>query len=135
MKKIIAAGALAATAIIPFGPAAADAPTERTEVFEFQEPDPCNPDVIQTTTLRFEVKLHGHRNVNVMIGNFTAETDTGYFGSGRGTVVQAKNHFTETQTALVRNAEGDRYKVNFHVTGTPNGIAVEKSNIRCVTNR
>lgn len=135
MKKIIAAAAIAATATIPFSPAAADAPTEFTDTSTFQEPDPCNPGVTQTTTLTFDVKVHDHRNVIVWIVDFTAETDTGYFGSGRETIVMAENHFADTQTAIVSNADGDRYKVNFHINGTPNGIATEKFNIRCVVDR
>jgi hypothetical protein len=49
--------------------------------------------------------------------------------------VIAENHFADTQTAIVSNADGDRYKVNFHINGTPNGIATERFSIRCVVDR
>lgn len=113
-------------------PASADAPSQFTDSSTFQEPDPCNPEVVQTTTLTFDVTVHDHRNVIVWVVDFSAETDTGYVGSGRDTIVMAANHFADTQTAIVRNEAGDRYKVNFHVTGTPNGIATERFDIRCV---
>lgn len=135
MKKIIAAAAIAATAAIPHTQAAADKPNEFTDTSVFQEPDPCNPEIIQTTTLTFDVKVHDHSNVIVWIVDFTAETDTGYVGSGRQAIVMAEKHFTDTQTAIATNAEGDRYKVNFHVNGTPNGIAAERFDIRCVVSR
>ncbi len=131
LRLLAAAGIL--TGIGALGaPAAADAPEEFTDVSVFQEPDPCNPDVLQTTTLTFDVDVHDHRNNTVLVVDFTAETDTGYSGTGRDTIVMAENHFTDTQTAIVSNEEGDRYKVNFHINGTPNGIAVERFSIRCV---
>jgi hypothetical protein len=116
-------------------PASADPPGEFTDGASFQEPDPCNPEVTMTTTLTFHVKVHNHRNVMVYVADFTAETDTGYVGSGRQTGVEGANHFADTQTAIVSNADGDRYKVNFHITGTPNGIAVDRFSIRCVGGR
>lgn len=133
-RAIASAGVLAAV-LFHAAPAAADAPGGFTATSTFQEPDPCQPDVVQTTTLTFDVEVHDHPNVIVWVVDFTAATDTGYVGSGRETIVRAADHFADTQTAIVRNAEGDRYKVNFHVTGTPLGIAVERFDIRCVVDR
>lgn len=131
-RTLASVGILAAAVAIGGGPAAADAPDGFTATSVFQEPDPCDPDVVQTTTLSFDVDVHDHRNVIVWVVEFTAETDTGYVGSGRETIVRAANHFTDTQTAIVSNADGDRYKVNFHINGTPNGIAGERFDIRCL---
>ena len=134
MNKTLLAAATAFAAIIAIGsPAAADAPTEFTDQTSFQEPDPCDPDTIQTTTLTFDAREHDHGNVTVLIVGFTAETDTGYFGTGRNTIVRGAKHFSDTQTAIATNADGDRYKVNFHVNGTPNGIEIEQLNIRCLS--
>lgn len=116
-------------------PAAADPPSGFNDVFVFQEPDPCNPDVIQATTLTFDVTVHNHPNTIVWVVDFTAEKNTGYFGTGRDTIVMAENHFADTQTAIVSNGDGDRYKVNFHINGTPNGMATERFSIRCVVDK
>jgi hypothetical protein len=122
------------TTIFAFGtPAVADAPSEVTEVQVFEEPDPCNPDgPMMTTTLTFHVKEHSHKNNNVFVADFTATTDNGYEGSGHYTAVEAANHFSFTQNAMVTNADGDRYKVSVHINGTPNGIAVDRFSIRCI---
>ena len=134
MKKTLLAAATTVAAVTALGsPAAADAPTAFTDQFSFQEPDPCDPDTIQTTTLTFDAREHDHGNVTVLVVGFTAETDTGYFGTGRNTIVSGANHFSDTQTAIVTNADGDRYKVDFHVNGTPNGIATEQVKVRCLS--
>lgn len=134
-RKIIPLAAIFMTFLVFAAPAAAGPPRQFTDVVSLQEPDPCNPDVIQTTTLTADIKVHEHQNVFVTIVDFTVETDTGYFGWGRQTVVdgdEPTNHLALTLTAIASNAEGDRYKVNQHVTVTPNGVANDRSDIRCL---
>lgn len=133
--RAIASAALLAAVVVHGAPVAADAPGGFTATSVFQEPDPCQPDVLQTTTLHFDVDVHDHENVIVWVVEFTAQTDTGYVGFGRETIVRGAKHFVDTQTAIVSNAAGDRYKVNFHINGTPNGIAAERFDIRCVVDR
>lgn len=135
MKTQLFALAGVIIAVLAFGtPANADKPGGFTEEVSFFEPDPCNGGEMETT-LTLDVQVHDHRNVTVLVVDLTAVTDNGYSGSGRQAIVMAENHFAETLTAMATNADGDRYKVNVHVNGTPNGIATDRFSIRCVVDR
>jgi len=135
MKRILTIVGVIAASLALGVPAAADAPAEFTDVDVFQEPDPCDPDVLMTTTLTFDVRVHEHRSGFVATASFTATTDTGYSGSGQGHnifIINPEVHFSDVLTAMVTNADGDRYKVNAIIVGNPNGVAADIFNIRCI---
>jgi hypothetical protein len=131
-RKLLALAAIFATVSAFGSPAAADAPIEEYASNSFIEPDPCNLESDMETTLTFHVKIHDHKNVNVVVVDFTASTDNGYEGSGHFTEVGGANHFSFTQNAMVTNADGDRYKVSVHASGNPHGIVVDRFSIRCI---
>lgn len=132
MKNKLLALAGIPGAVLAFGiPAAADAPSGFTDAFEFQEPDPCNPEVIQTTEITRHVRVHEHGNNVVWTSELAVETDSGYIGSGRQTTVVGTRRVVDSLTATVRNPEGDSYQVNVHITETPSGIVAETFNVRC----
>jgi hypothetical protein len=116
-------------------PVHADQPQRFPDSVEFEEPNPCNPEEMQTTTLTLDVAQHWtHPHTTVINIEVAAETDTGFSGRGHQTVVIGPRTYNETLQLIATNTDtGQRYKVNLHLTMLDGTFVVSNFELVCLT--
>lgn len=136
MTKWRAASALLATLflVLPAGSAAADAPTEVTFTFEFDDVDPCTG---QIHSVSFEITAYQHHHDGRFVehAKTTITTSpTGYVGGGTHTLQINEQNLVFRSNDMLANDMLDRIRVRIVVVLdlATDSVRVEEHDFTCV---
>ena len=115
MRKVLSAVAIAAVLLSVGGPASADPPAELSAEVTFVDVNPCSG-LDHEVTLRFDVRLHRHRENLVVTIRRSGSTSDGFeMIAGAGNVVENRNVFHETFVDQWRSPDGAKFAVHGQV--------------------
>jgi len=128
--------ALALLSVVALGfaaPAAADAPTE-ISIFEvFPDVNPCTGNAM-TVAFVGTAFVHEHGSREVVHAERTITTSDGFVGRGTDTFVNNGQVFKYTQTDIMSNDSGDRFRARVVVVGdvSTDTLRVERFALTCL---
>ena len=128
--------ALALLSVVALGfaaPAAADAPTEISILEVFPDVNPCTGNAM-TVTFVGTAFVHEHGSREVVHAERTITTSDGFVGRGTDTFVNNGQVFKYTQTDIMSNDSGDRFRARVVVVGdvSTDTLRVERFALTCL---
>jgi hypothetical protein len=124
---------LSVVALAFAAPAAADPPTAFPIDDVFEDVNPCTGDVM-TVTFAGTAFVHFHDSRIVVHAERTITTSDGFVGHGTDTSVLNGQVFKFTQTDIMTNASGDRFRarVVFVLDVSTGTVRVERGELTCL---
>lgn len=127
----IAAGVML-VAVTP--PAAADRPERFRISYQLVEQDPCDPGTLMTVFFELDGAAHPHERMTLEKGHIDITTSNGYVGRDTFTAVSTPGTFVLSEQSMVANPDtGDRFKVQFVVVESPQGLVVDRASFTCLS--
>lgn len=114
-------------------PAAADAPAEFPILDVFPDVNPCTGDPM-TVTFVGTAYVHEHGSREVVHAQRTITTSDGFSGRGTDTFVINGQIFKYTQTDIMSNGSGDRFRARVVVVGdvSTDTVRIDRFSLTCL---
>ena len=114
-------------------PAAADAPAEFPILDVFPDVNPCTGDPM-TVTFVGTAYVHEHGSREVVHAQRTITTSDGFSGRGTDTFVINGQIFKYTQTDIMSNGSGDRFRARVIVVGdvSTDTVRIDRFSLTCL---
>jgi hypothetical protein len=129
----LAIALLSVVALAFAAPAAADAPTEIPILEVFPDTNPCTGTAM-TVTFVGTAFVHEHGSREVVHAERTITTSDGFVGHGTDTFVNNGEIFKYTQTDIMSNGSGDRFRARVLVVGdvSTGTVRIERFALTCL---
>ena len=129
----LALALLSLVALAFAAPAAADAPAEFPILDVFPDVNPCTGDPM-TVTFVGTAYVHEHGSREVVHAERTITTSDGFSGRGTDTFVINGQIFKYTQTDIMSNGSGDRFRARVVVVGdvSTDTVRIDRFSLTCL---
>ena len=114
-------------------PASADRPIEFSDSSTFADVNPCTDELVDIT-INVDVRLHEHKNGNVVVHvSRTGTTSDGYvMDHGQENFVSNGNVVRSTLNDVWRNGDGSAFQAQSVFVAKEDGVVVGGFRLRCV---